>query len=111
MGVKDLWSLLSVAGRRQSIESLSGQVLAIDASIWLTQFVRGMRDEDGGVVNEAHLLGSLRRILRLLHHDILPIFVFDGQVLQKKERILRKRQEGYDKNVRKLFHFLLNFYF
>ena len=37
MGVKNLWRLLLPAGHRLSIETLSGQTLAIDASIWLAQ--------------------------------------------------------------------------
>lgn len=37
MGVKDLWTLLSVSGRQVSIESLAGKTLAIDMSIWLIQ--------------------------------------------------------------------------
>ena len=39
MGVKGLWRLLMPIGRRISIETLEGKVLAIDASIWLTQFI------------------------------------------------------------------------
>ena len=66
MGVKGLWRLLLPIGRRISLESLEGQVLAIDASIWLTQFLQAMRDPDTGrVVRAAHLLGFFRRICKL----------------------------------------------
>lgn len=37
MGVQGLWTLLAPVGRRVSIETLEGKVLAIDMSIWLTQ--------------------------------------------------------------------------
>ena len=50
MGVKGLWRLLLPIGRRISIETLAGKVLAVDASIWLTQFVKAMRDPQTGKV-------------------------------------------------------------
>ena len=37
MGVKGLWELLAVAGRRVSVETLAGKTLAIDVSIWIVQ--------------------------------------------------------------------------
>jgi DNA excision repair protein ERCC-5 len=40
MGVKDLWQLLSPIGRRVSIETLEGKAVAVDISIWITQFVK-----------------------------------------------------------------------
>lgn len=95
MGVKGLWKLLLPIGRRISIETLAGQTLAIDASIWLTQFVKAMRDPETGKVDPAaHLLGFFRRICRLYYHGIKPVFVFDGATpeIKKKEVIRRKRQ-------------------
>ena len=40
MGVKDLWQLLAPIGRRISIETLEGKILAIDASVWIVQFIK-----------------------------------------------------------------------
>ena len=40
MGVKDLWQLLAPIGRRVSIETLEGKTLAIDASVWIVQFIK-----------------------------------------------------------------------
>ena len=37
MGVHNLWSILSIAGRKVKLEDLKGMKLAIDASIWLVQ--------------------------------------------------------------------------
>jgi hypothetical protein len=71
MGVKGLWELLSPVGRRINIETLEGKILAIDASIWITQFIKAMRDEEGKVIKNAHLIGTLRRILKV---DNLSIF-------------------------------------
>jgi len=37
-----------------------------------------MRDNDGRVILNAHVLGFLRRICKLLFWGIKPVFVFDG---------------------------------
>lgn len=39
-------------------------LLLPDASIWLFQFMRAMRDERGEMIKNAHLLGFIRRICR-----------------------------------------------
>ena len=78
MGVNGLWAIVSRSARRVSAETLRGQTLAIDASIWLIQFVKAMRDDDGKMVHNAHLVGVFRRVCRLLFHGVRPVFVFDG---------------------------------
>lgn len=100
MGVKDLWQLLSPIGRRVSIETLEGKTLAIDASIWITQFIKAMRDEEGKMRKNAHLIGTLRRILRLLYHRIRPLFVFDGATPELKLRTVRSRRNIRESQVR-----------
>jgi len=98
MGVKGLWRLLLPVGRRISIETLEGRVLAIDASIWLTQFLKANRDPDTGTVRPgAHLVGFLRRICKLLYHGIRPVFVFDGATPEIKLREIRARRERREK--------------
>jgi 5'-3' exonuclease len=94
MGVKGLWRLLLPIGRRISIETLEGKVLAIDASIWLVQFLKAMRDPDNGKVRHAaHLIGFLRRICKLRYQGIRPVFVFDGATPEIKLRELRDRRK------------------
>jgi len=97
MGVKSLWSLLTPVGRpvmhvnssgfvyqtcsrrlSRRLETMEGKVMAIDSSIWLYQFQATMRDKEGNVLNNAHVLGFLRRICKLLFYGIKPVFVFDG---------------------------------
>eukprot|EP00603_Paraphysomonas_imperforata_P013888 CAMPEP_0114469704 /NCGR_PEP_ID=MMETSP0104-20121206/10863_1 /TAXON_ID=37642 ORGANISM="Paraphysomonas imperforata, Strain PA2" /NCGR_SAMPLE_ID=MMETSP0104 /ASSEMBLY_ACC=CAM_ASM_000202 /LENGTH=186 /DNA_ID=CAMNT_0001643385 /DNA_START=77 /DNA_END=633 /DNA_ORIENTATION=- len=104
MGVKDLWQLLSPTGRRVSIETLAGKTLAIDASIWITQFIKAMRDESGKVMKNAHIIGTLRRILKLMFNKIKPVFVFDGATPMLKVQTVRNRRklrERQEVNLRK----------
>ncbi|CAH0520694.1 unnamed protein product [Peronospora belbahrii] len=103
MGVQNLWVLLAPVGRQVEIESLAGQVLAVDASIWLTQFIKAMRDDEGRMIPNAHLLGTLHRVAKLLYYQIRPVFVFDGQTPEIKKRTTarrRKRQEQQTANLR-----------
>ena len=96
MGVKGLWTLLEPAGRRVNVEALQGRKVAVDASIWLVQFVKAMRDERGDMLPNAHLLGFFRRICRLLYHRIRPVFVFDGATPVLKYNTTRARRRVRD---------------
>ena len=80
MGVKNLWRLLLPTAHRISIETLSNQTLAIDASIWMTQISKACRDPDTGrlLPNRPHVRIFLLRLMRLLYHRIKPVIVFDG---------------------------------
>lgn len=93
MGVKRLWTILEPVGRRVDIATLRGKTLAIDVSIWLASFSYAMRDRDGLPVPHAHLLGTFRRLLKLLFHRIRPVFVFDGGAPTLKRRTLLLRQQ------------------
>jgi len=109
MGVKGLWQLLMPVGRRISIETLEGQILAIDASIWLTQFLtvaaakreRDMDDSDGvggsNRNNKAYsydyLAGFLRRLCKLRYQGVRPVLVFDGETPEIKKREVRERMK------------------
>jgi 5'-3' exonuclease len=114
MGVKGLWQLLMPVGRRISIETLEGQILAIDASIWLTQFLtvaaakreRDLLDEHGGgndgggdrnrnnnqkAYSYDYLVGFLRRLCKLRYQGVRPVIVFDGATPEIKMREIRAR--------------------
>ncbi|KAG0318890.1 DNA repair protein rad2 [Dissophora globulifera] len=99
MGVKGLWELLHPVARPIKLETLANKHLAIDASIWLHQFLRGMRDKEGQVIGNAHIIGFFRRICKLLYYNVKPIFVFDGGTpalkrLTIQERRKRKKQDA-----------------
>ncbi|KAJ1909539.1 DNA repair protein rad2 [Tieghemiomyces parasiticus] len=93
MGVKGLWPLLEPTARRATLDSLHGKRLAIDASIWLHQFIKAIKDSEGNVLPNAHLLGFLRRICKLLFHGIKPIFVFDGRTPDMKRHTVARREK------------------
>ena len=65
MGVLGLWDALKPAGRVVDIRTLSGKWLAVDASIWIMQIVKAVRDKDGVMVKNAHLEYTLRRICKV----------------------------------------------
>lgn len=110
MGVHNLWQLLLPVGRRVNVESLERKTLAIDVSIWLTQFIKAMRDDEGKVVKNAHIIGTFRRIVKLLFYRIRPIFVFDGGTPEIKRRTVmsrKRRREDQETSVRKTAQRLL----
>ncbi|OAV99108.1 hypothetical protein PTTG_02358 [Puccinia triticina 1-1 BBBD Race 1] len=110
MGVQGLWTLISPVARPVNLETMGSKRLAIDSSIWLYQFQKAMRDREGkGIVN-AHILGFLRRISKLLYYGIKPVFVFDGGVpILKKQTIneRKKRKRGVQDNLAKTAEKLL----
>ncbi|KAI5984131.1 XPG N-terminal domain-containing protein [Pisolithus marmoratus] len=93
MGVKSLWNLLEPVGRPIPLENLEGKALAIDSSIWIYQFQATMRDKDGRALVNAHVLGFLRRICKLLFHGIRPVFVFDGGAPALKRNTITERKK------------------
>ncbi|KAK2463436.1 hypothetical protein APHAL10511_004522 [Amanita phalloides] len=92
MGVKSLWSLLAPVGRPILLETFEGKAMAIDSSIWIYQFQATMRDKDGRALVNAHVLGFLRRIAKLLFYGIKPVFVFDGGAPALKLNTLNARK-------------------
>eukprot|EP00892_Ulva_mutabilis_P010526 jgi/Ulvmu1/7846/UM004_0076.1 len=110
MGVSGLWTLLEPVGKRVNIQALAGKTLAIDASIWIFQFLNTMRDAEGNFIRNGHLMGFFRRICRLLFNRIRPVFVFDGATPALKRLTVvarRRRRELQAAKVRKTAEKLL----
>lgn len=82
MGIKGLWSILEPAGQPINSASLKGHRIAIDASIWMYQLSKALPPSQavGEGYNPLVLAGLLKRICKLLHFGIRPLFVFDGGV-------------------------------
>ncbi|CDK26179.1 unnamed protein product [Kuraishia capsulata CBS 1993] len=93
MGVNSLWDALSPVSRPVRLESLSRKRLAVDASIWVYQFLKAVRDKDGNSLQSAHIVGVFRRICKLLYFGIFPVFVFDGGVPALKRKTIAQRRE------------------
>ncbi|KAF7731759.1 DNA repair protein rad2 [Apophysomyces ossiformis] len=113
MGVQGLWTLVGPAARPVQLESLRNRKLAVDASIWIHQFMRTMRDKEGNALRNGHLLGFFRRLCKLLFYNIKPVFVFDGGAPALKRltivgfvpayytRERRRRREGVVNNLKR----------
>ncbi|KAF1981690.1 PIN domain-like protein [Aulographum hederae CBS 113979] len=97
MGVTGLWTVVQPCARPIKIETLNKKRLAVDASIWIYQFLKAVRDSEGNALRNSHVVGFFRRICKLLFFGIKPVFVFDGgaPVLKRQTISGRKnRREG-----------------
>ncbi|CAG81257.1 hypothetical protein B0I72DRAFT_137194 [Yarrowia lipolytica] len=90
MGVRGLWEIVQSTARPVKVETLGGNRLAVDASIWIYQFLKTTR---GAGKKNAHLVGFFRRILKLLFLGIKPVFVFDGVAPELKRKTVARRRE------------------
>jgi DNA excision repair protein ERCC-5 len=59
-----------------------------------------MRDDEGNMIKNAHLIGTMKRILKLLFHRIRPVFVFDGATPLLKIQTVKARRSIREKQVR-----------
>ncbi|CCH44056.1 DNA repair protein [Wickerhamomyces ciferrii] len=93
MGVHSLWGILEPTSRAVRLESLSRKRMAVDASIWIYQFLKAVRDKSGNSLTSSHIVGFFRRICKLLYFGIMPVFVFDGGAPVLKRETINKRKE------------------
>ncbi|KAL1846898.1 DNA repair protein rad2 [Paecilomyces lecythidis] len=97
MGVTGLWTVVQPCARPVKLETLNKKRLAVDASIWIYQFLKAVRDKEGNALRNSHVVGFFRRICKLLYFGIKPVFVFDGGApILKRQTIAarKKRREG-----------------
>ncbi|KAF2720700.1 PIN domain-like protein [Polychaeton citri CBS 116435] len=93
MGVTSLWQILQPCARPIKLETLNRKRLAVDASIWIYQFLKAVRDKEGNALRNSHVVGFFRRICKLLFFGIKPVFVFDGGAPALKRQIIRQRKQ------------------
>ncbi|KAI2477590.1 DNA-repair protein rad13 [Pyrenophora tritici-repentis] len=97
MGVTNLWTVLQPCARPIKIETLNKKRLAVDASIWIYQFLKAVRDKEGNALRNSHIVGFFRRVCKLLFIGIKPVFVFDGGAPALKRQTIsnrKSRREG-----------------
>lgn len=98
MGVQSLWDIVGPLARPVRLEALSRKKLAVDASIWIYQFLKAVRDKEGNALPQSHIVGFFRRICKLLYFGIQPIFVFDGGVPVLKRQTINERKNRRQQN-------------
>lgn len=88
MGIKHLNKFLLQNCSRESIRSnvslseFQGKILVIDASIYIYKFL-----EEKALIENMYLFVSIMK-----HHNIIPIFVFDGKSPPEKKDVLYERK-------------------
>ncbi|CDF90476.1 ZYBA0S07-01904g1_1 [Zygosaccharomyces bailii CLIB 213] len=93
MGVHSFWDIVGPTARPVRLEALQDRKMAVDASIWIYQFLKAVRDPEGNSLKYSHIIGFFRRICKLLYFGIKPVFVFDGGVPALKLDTIRQRRE------------------
>ncbi|KAI0198373.1 PIN domain-like protein [Astrocystis sublimbata] len=97
MGVNGLWTVIQPCARPTNLATLNRKRLAVDASIWIYQFLKAVRDKEGNALRNSHVVGFFRRICKLLWFGIRPVFVFDGGAPALKRQTItnrKRRREG-----------------
>ncbi|KAF9869602.1 hypothetical protein CkaCkLH20_12899 [Colletotrichum karsti] len=97
MGVNGLWTVVQPCARPTNLATLNRKRLAVDASIWIYQFLKAVRDKEGNALRNSHVVGFFRRICKLLWFGIKPVFVFDGGAPALKRLTIqgrKRRREG-----------------
>lgn len=80
------------------IEDLKGKVLAVDAFLWLHQFLSIIRQPDGTPLMDSkgritsHLSGIFYRSARLIENGLKLVFVFDGPSPRFKAATVEERK-------------------
>jgi len=107
MGIKNLSQLLksdaSNSYTKVDIKSYKNEIIAIDSSILLYQFLIQIRSKDNHGYSQllvdsegeitSHIQGFLNRTANLLELGIKPVFVFDGKAPDLKFAELQRRKE------------------
>ncbi len=81
------------------LKQLSGKVLAFDSFNLLYQFITTIRQPDGSLFTDSkgkptsHLIGLFSRLTKFLEAGIKPVFVFDGQAPELKQKERQRRKE------------------
>ncbi|MFB6078063.1 MAG: flap endonuclease-1 [Halarchaeum sp.] len=107
MGNADLRQLAVI--EEVAFDDLGGGVVAVDAHNWLYKYltttVRFTRDSayttsDGTEV--PNLIGVAQGLPKFFEHDLTPVFVFDGRVVDLKDDEVESRREEREEREKRL---------
>mmetsp|Transcript_18698 Transcript_18698/g.29665 ORF Transcript_18698/g.29665 Transcript_18698/m.29665 type:complete len:401 (+) Transcript_18698:2-1204(+) len=113
MGIKGLTKLIQQTAegsyKEGSMKSYFGRTVAMDATMFLYQFLIAIRYGEGGgnLTNDAgdttsHINGFLYRTIRMMENGIKPVYIFDGKPPDFKAEELAKRKEKREKAEQEL---------
>jgi flap endonuclease-1 len=89
------------------IKDLSGKTIAIDAFLWLHQFLSIIRQPDGTPLMDSkgritsHLSGIFYRSVRLIENGLKLVYVFDGPMHEFKKSTVDERKALKEQAERK----------
>ncbi|MFH1473434.1 MAG: flap endonuclease-1 [Candidatus Aenigmatarchaeota archaeon] len=89
------------------LKDLSGKTLAVDAFLWLHQFLSIIRQRDGVPLKDSkgritsHLSGLFYRSAKLLENNINLVWVFDGDKPDLKTMTIEERKEIREESYKK----------
>lgn len=101
MGIKNFGALLKKATNgiyKTTLSELSGQRVAIDASIFCYRFAYN----SGTKRPNSHIDGFYQLFMRLLKNKIRPVLVFDGKTPTEKRHTVDMRIKNKQKNLAKI---------
>ncbi len=107
MGVK-INELVKQVKRTITFENLFKKKIAIDAFNTIYQFLAIIRQRDGTPLKDyqgnitSHLSGLFYRNINFLEHNIIPIYVFDGEPSELKLETIRERKKIKDDATKKM---------
>jgi len=85
--------------QEMELKDLAGKVIAIDAPLFLYQFLSSIRSPDGTPLQDSkgnvtsHLVGLFFRTISLMQKQIKLVFVFDGKPPELKQKERARRRE------------------
>ncbi len=80
------------------IKDLAGKIVAVDAFLWLHQFMSIIRQPDGTPLKDSkgritsHLSGIFYRSAKLIQNNIKLVWVFDGEKPEFKIKTIKERE-------------------
>lgn len=98
MGNTDLRDLATIY--EVSFSELAGSTVAVDFHNWLYRYltiISKFTDEDVYTTSDgtevANLLGIVKGVPKFFEHELQPVFVFDGEILELKAEEMERRRE------------------